>query len=175
MMRFTLSPSSLFIPIIRTIIVTSMYVDISKNNQNYLFLSGHWVISNFFPQLWQALSARLRIYCIPSRELRPLHTHIPKKVEFPEYDAKTSDSVTRVLKSWSVWSTLSFPFLASQLWFGLVVPVRIPSMGRIDLSKDYSYSRGPCAKKKTLLKKQLHKKYKYKHTINEIPKPLDIK
>ena len=38
----------------------------------------------------------------------------------------------------------------------------------------YLYSVGPSAKRKTL-KKQLHKKCKYKHMMNVILKPLGIK
>ena len=48
------------------------------------------------------------------------------------------------------------------LWSEVVVPVKVPSIGQIDLFKNYSYSYsvGPCAKKKKEqkhLEKQQHK------------------
>ena len=38
---------------------------------------------------------------------------------------------------------------------GVVIPVRVPSMGQIDLLKNYLYLIEPCGEK--TLKKQLHK------------------
>ena len=44
----------------------------------------------------------------------------------------------------------------------IAIPVRVPSIGKIDLFKNYLYLIGTCAKqikkKKSTLKKQLHKK-----------------
>ena len=50
-----------------------------------------------------------------------------------------------VLESWKVCSS---PFLSlhlGSLWFRVVVPFRVLSIGQIDLFKDYSYPTGSCA------------------------------
>ena len=47
---------------------------------------------------------------------------------------------------WRVWSTTSLVSLPDALWLGLIVPIRAPSMSRIDLFKNYLNSKGPCAK-----------------------------
>ena len=60
--------------------------------------------------------------------------------------------------------SVEYPFIASLLWAGVAVPVRISSMGQIDLFQNDLYSIGLRAKEKPL--KQLHKKCKYKHMLN---------
>ena len=62
---------------------------------------------------------------------------------------------------------MEYLFIAiTQTWSG--IPIRVPSMGQIDIFKNYSYLIEPCAQKKTL-KKQLHKKCNHEHTMNVIP------
>ena len=46
------------------------------------------------------------------------------------------------------WNILLLPLLPSPLWSGVVVLVRVSSIGQIDLFKYHSYSIGPCAPKK---------------------------
>ena len=41
----------------------------------------------------------------------------------------------------------SLLLLPGPLWTGVTVPVRVPSIGQIDLFKNYLYSLGPCARK----------------------------
>ena len=57
---------------------------------------------------------------------------------------------------WGKWSTLSLSLLWGPLWPRVVVPVRVPSMGKIDLFKNHLYLVRPCAKNRH--KKQLYKK-----------------
>ena len=66
-----------------------------------------------------------------------------------------------------MWSTSSLPLLPGPLRPGVVVPVRVPSMGQIDLFKSYLYLIRPYTKKS--LKKQLYEKCKYEHPMNVIP------
>ena len=75
------------------------------------------------------------------------------KKQCPEYDTKLH-LITR-LQFWSsgrVWSTSLLPLTPGLLGPGVVVLVRVSSIGQIDLFKN---SIGPCAKKS--LKNQLHK------------------
>ena len=55
-----------------------------------------------------------------------------------------------------VWSSPSFPLLSDSLWLGVVVPVRIPPMGQIDLLENHLYLKRLCTK--STFKKQQHKK-----------------
>ena len=80
-----------------------------------------------------------------------------------------------LIPHWGVWSTSSLPLLSGSLWSEVLVPFRIPSKGQIDLFINHSHLIGLCPHhQKQYLKKQ-HKKCKYKHTMNVIPKPLCIK
>ena len=51
----------------------------------------------------------------------------------------------------------------SSLWVGVVVLVRVPSMGQMDLFKNYSYSVGWKNTQGTTTQK-----YNYEHTMNPI-------
>ena len=51
------------------------------------------------------------------------------------YNIKTSDGEARILKIWGMWSSTSLPLLPGPLRLGVVVPVRIQSMGQIKLFK----------------------------------------
>ena len=66
-----------------------------------------------------------------------------------------SGSEASVLKIWEVSSTSLLPSFQVPLWAVVLVPVRFPSMGQIDLFKNYLYSIKPCAEKS--LKKQEEK------------------
>ena len=65
-----------------------------------------------------------------------------------------SDSEVSVLKSLGVFSTPSLSLLPGPLWPRVLVPVRVSSMGRINLFKNCVWL--DCGKK--TLKNQLHKK-----------------
>ena len=58
----------------------------------------------------------------------------------PRYDTKLHLVVR--LQFWAVWSTSSLLLLSGPLWLGVIIPVRIPSMGQIELFKNYLYSIG---------------------------------
>ena len=48
------------------------------------------------------------------------------------------------LQFWGEWSTPSFSLLWGPLWPYVIVPVRVHSMGQVDLFKYYPYSIGLC-------------------------------
>ena len=51
----------------------------------------------------------------------------------PTYDTKqVVDSEAPVLEHLGMWSTPSLPLHPGSLWSGLVLPVRIPSMGQME-------------------------------------------
>ena len=53
----------------------------------------------------------------------------------PGYDTKQSDGeVPVMLELWGMWSTLLVPLLTGSLWYGVVAPDRILSMGQIELN-----------------------------------------
>ena len=55
---------------------------------------------------------------------------------FPGYDTKQSDGESPVmLELWGMRSTLLLPSLSGPLWPEMVAPVRIPSMGQIELKR----------------------------------------
>ena len=49
--------------------------------------------------------------------------------ECPAYNTKLQP----VLMLWGMWSAFSLPLLPDPLWFKVVVPVRVPSMGQLEL------------------------------------------
>ena len=57
----------------------------------------------------------------------------PNKRVCPGYDTKLSGSKVPVLEIWGVWITTSLPLLPDPLWSGVVVFVRVPFMGQIEL------------------------------------------
>ena len=82
----------------------------------------------------------------------------------PEYDTKLHLMVRpQFWRSGEMWRTPSLSLLPGPFLSRVVVPVRVPYMGQIDVFKNYSYSIGLCAKI-TSPKKQQYKKYRYKHT-----------
>ena len=55
-------------------------------------------------------------------------------------------------QSWKCYEcgvTPSLSLLSGTIWLGVVLPVRVPSMGQIDLLRNYSYLIGLCAKEYT--------------------------
>ena len=44
-----------------------------------------------------------------------------------------SDGEAQVLEFWLMWSTPLLPLLSDPLWYGAVVPVRIQSIGQIEI------------------------------------------
>ena len=52
------------------------------------------------------------------------------------YDSKPSDGEAWVLEIWGMWSTPSLPL---PLWPGVVVPVRVSSMGQIEIFNHFLY------------------------------------
>ena len=59
----------------------------------------------------------------------------PHPNECPRYDTKQSDGEAQVmLELWGMQSTPSLPSLPGLLWFGVVAPDRIQSMGQIELN-----------------------------------------
>ena len=48
------------------------------------------------------------------------------------YDTKPFDGETPVLELWDIRSTPSLPLPPDQLWTGVGVPVRVPSMGQTE-------------------------------------------
>ena len=65
---------------------------------------------------------------------------------------------TPVWGIWEMWSTLSLALLPGQLWLRVVVSVRVPSVGQIDLFKNYQWDRNtwyPSWFEKNLLKSKL--------------------
>ena len=61
-----------------------------------------------------------------------------------------SDGKNPVLQILRVWSIPTMPLLPGPQWFRIVIPVKVSSMGRMNLIKNYLYSIRPCAKKKQL-------------------------
>ena len=57
----------------------------------------------------------------------------PSPNECPGYCTKPSDGEAPVLELWRMWSNPLLPLLSGPLWPGVVVPVRAPSMGQIDV------------------------------------------
>ena len=64
----------------------------------------------------------------------------------PEWLSTVSDGEASLLEVLGVLSTSSLPLLPGYLWPGVVVSVRVPSRGQIDLFKNYSYSFELCRK-----------------------------
>ena len=61
----------------------------------------------------------------------------PPKIGCPRYDTKPSNGEAWVLKFWGMWSTSSMSLLPGLLWLRMVVPVKVSSMGQIDLFENY--------------------------------------
>ena len=65
----------------------------------------------------------------------------------PEYDIKPSDG-----ELWEMWSTPSLSLLLGSLWPGMLVPVRVTSMGQIEIfnhltmCKQMTYAKLNCWK-----------------------------
>ena len=57
----------------------------------------------------------------------------PHHHKYPGYDSKLSDSKVPVLEPLVMLSTPSMPLLFGQLWPTFVVPIRVSSMGQIQL------------------------------------------
>ena len=71
------------------------------------------------------------------------------------------------LKFWSSGECGVTSLLPGSLWPGVVIPVRVPAMGQIDLFKNELYLIGACEKKNNI--KTMAQKCKYKCSMNAIP------
>ena len=59
----------------------------------------------------------------------------PRSTTSVLYDTKQSDGeAPEILELWGIWSTLSLPSLPGPLWHGVVVPDRVLSLVKIELS-----------------------------------------
>ena len=92
---------------------------------------------------------------------------IRSKKRCPGYD--TQLHLMLRLQFWRVWCTPSLAFLADRPWLGVVVSVRVPSKGMIDLIENYSkFDRVVSKKKKQKnIKKQNKKKEQKKKTAKK--------
>ena len=61
----------------------------------------------------------------------PPHTHTLN--EYPKHDTKQSYGDGPILGLWGIRNTSSLPLLPALLWFGVAVPVSVPSMAQIEL------------------------------------------
>ena len=72
---------------------------------------------------------RCRIHRMhPCRRLTP-----PQKEMRPRFDIRSSDGEAPILELWEMWKTASIPLLAGSLSSGVLVPVRVPPMGQLEL------------------------------------------
>ena len=55
----------------------------------------------------------------------------PTPNECNGYDTKLSYGEVLVLELLGMWSTPSLPLLPGPLWFSVVIPFRVPSLGQI--------------------------------------------
>ena len=88
-----------------------------------------------FVFLWHINPCREIEYveCILYRGVRP-----SQEKGCPEYDIKLHP----VLKLWGVWNTLSLPLLPGPLYPEVVIPVKVPFIGQVDLFVNYLYLIG---------------------------------
>ena len=71
--------------------------------------------------------------------------------EYPGYDTKLSDGEALVLDLRGKWNNHSLPLLPGPLWTRVVVPVRVASMGQLELFKHFLYLKSfNCANKWSL-------------------------
>ena len=129
--------------------------------------SWHWVfIKNIDRPIGRA--SLEYVDCTPCWGVRaPL-----SPIECLGYDSKVHLMVK--LQYWrSGVCSVSLHCIPGPLWPKVTGLVRVPTMGQIELFKNYSYSIRLCKKKKNKKKKthkkQLHKKCKYASTMNAIP------
>ena len=59
--------------------------------------------------------------------------------ECPVYDTKLSDGEASVLELWWMWSTPSLPLHSVPLWPGVIILVRVPSMGLMEIFNHLLY------------------------------------
>ena len=57
----------------------------------------------------------------------------------PGYATKPSNGEAPVLELWGMWSTSLLPLHSGQLWFKVIEPVRVQSMGQIELFNNLLY------------------------------------
>ena len=57
----------------------------------------------------------------------------PHPNKCPGYDTKSSYSEAQILEFWGMWSTPSLSLHSGPLWPGVVVLVRVPSRGQIEI------------------------------------------
>ena len=65
------------------------------------------------------------------RDLRKIEKQ--SNPNWPQSDTKLSDGEASVLEHWWMWSTPSLPLLPGPLWLKMVIPVRAPSTGQIEI------------------------------------------
>ena len=56
----------------------------------------------------------------------------------PEYDSKPSDGGASVLELWGIQNTPSLRLLSGPFWHRALIPVRVLSMGQLELFKGLS-------------------------------------
>ena len=102
-----------------------------KRYHNFLTLIWHtgpltvlavheWSPISDFPVGWDYHIHQLH-HC---RGIRP-----PLTNQCSRYDSKLSDREFLALELWEIWSTLSLQLLSGPLWPGVVIPVKVPTMG----------------------------------------------
>ena len=90
-----------------------------KQNRKYTTLS-----------VAQSAGAVEYIDCFSAEEWHP-----PTHKECPRYDTKQSDGEVPVMPElWGMQRTPSLPSLPGPLWFGVVAPDRVLSMGQMELN-----------------------------------------
>ena len=78
------------------------------------------------------------------------------KAECPRYDTKQPDSEAPFHELWGMRSITLLPLFPGPLWTGVVVSVKVPFMGQIDLFENIIIWLE--CKQKITFGKQLHKK-----------------
>ena len=101
--------------------------------QSYLLIKFHFKYQRTFPfhiskkYYFRTLSVELRICCVPCREIR-----LPKRCVL--------GMTLNCIWLWGLssvdlgmWSATSLPLLPGSLWPVVIIPVKVPSRGQIDL------------------------------------------
>ena len=91
-------------------------------NETAVVLVRIWSSMIFSPISWDVEDAN----CNSSEGQDPL-------TECPGYDTKLSDGEVPVLKFWGMWNIPLLPLFPGSLWHGMIIPVRVPSMGQIEI------------------------------------------
>ena len=121
-----------------------------KNSEKLPCFSDSFLmrLSTFWTTCKQITYIKTSIISNPIQWIYPLaRSKTPPKEVSRIWHWTASDSEAAVLEIWGMYGTCSLPLFYLPLWPRMVVPVRVPSMGQIDLCKDYPNSKWPCTKK----------------------------